>query len=63
MSNITIKGTQSHIVETLRSCRENWGAPGNEWSFVGNYRQITITTNHQPMVVWLTLTNKVHKIS
>lgn len=49
------RGPQQDIVTKLKQLRHQWGAPGDNWRFTGNYRQITIEVRDPKMKVWLIL--------
>jgi hypothetical protein len=55
MQTFSITGNSNHITDQLRQLRQQWGPPGTDWNFVGNYRQISVYTVNSKMTVWLLL--------
>ena len=55
MKQFEFKGSQTTVVDLLRQLRKDWGSPGVDWSYSGNYQKISLQVKNSQMIVWLTL--------
>lgn len=55
MKQFEFKGQQTSVVQILRELRKNWGPPGGDWSYSGNYKKILLQVKNPQMIVWLAL--------
>jgi len=55
MKQFEFKGQQTSIVQILRELRKNWGPPGDDWFYSGNYKKLFLQVKNPQMIVWLKL--------